>query len=82
MGRTTGPERGGGVPAVRRNRQITVAVAAYSGEGFRQPGGADWRGIRGESERRRWAFIGVAGAPFLLRINEGEWGVVDGVGYQ
>jgi hypothetical protein len=34
-----------------------VAVAAYSGEGFRQPGGADWRGIRGESERRRWAFI-------------------------
>jgi hypothetical protein len=22
------------------------------------------------------------GEPFLLRINEGEWGVVGGVGYQ
>jgi hypothetical protein len=52
MGKRMGPDRGRGVPAVRRNRQITVAVAAYSGEGFRQPGGTDWRGIRGESERR------------------------------
>jgi hypothetical protein len=48
------PERGGGVPAVRRIRRITVADVRCSGEKFRRPGGdlsrdpgGKWRGDRG-----------------------------------
>jgi hypothetical protein len=37
--------------------------------------GEEWRGRGG-------GLIGVVGEPFLLRINEGEWGGIGGFGYQ
>jgi hypothetical protein len=51
MGRTTGPERGGGVLAVHRIRRFTVTGAADSGKPFRQPGGDLSLDPRGKMER-------------------------------
>jgi hypothetical protein len=51
IGRTTGPERGGGVPAVHRIRRFTVTGAADSGKPFRQPGGDLSLDPRGKMER-------------------------------
>jgi hypothetical protein len=52
MGRTTGPDRGGGAPALRRIRRFTVTGAADSGKPFRQPGGDSSLDPRGKMERR------------------------------
>jgi hypothetical protein len=60
----------------------TVAIVADSDELFQRPGGTICRGMKGEMERRQGLLIGVVGEPFPLRINEGEWGVIGGVGYQ
>jgi hypothetical protein len=56
MGRTTGPKRGGGVPAVHRIRRFTVTGAADSGKPFRWPGGDLSLDTRGKMERKQWAF--------------------------
>jgi hypothetical protein len=62
MGRTTGLERGGGVPAVHRIRWFTVTGAADSGKPFRRPGGDLSLDTRGEMERKQWAFYSCENA--------------------
>jgi hypothetical protein len=61
-----------------KERQQWRIPVSYSGAAWRRGGGkleGKWRGGRG-------LLIGLVGEPFPLRINEGEWGVIGGVGYQ
>jgi hypothetical protein len=54
MGRRMGSVRGGGVPAVRRIRRITVAEVRCSGEQFRGGQVTNSRGSKGRRGRRCW----------------------------
>jgi hypothetical protein len=73
---------GGGVPyGVRidvlqwRRLRIPASNSGSLGAQSEEREGEEWRGRCG-------GLIGVVGELFPLQINEGEWGVIGGVGYQ
>jgi hypothetical protein len=72
------PEVTGGSEFGRRSLQMPWRPASNSsslGAQSWEREGEEWRGRGG-------GLIGMVGEPFLLRFNDGERGVVGGVGYQ